>query len=158
MQSFFREEILLYSHSSGGEIPLYSHSSGGKSYYIAIFPGGGGGETGSITPELLILPQHLTLPLVLVKFVFFDLQFSVQCFVARCCPFSFGHCVVCPFVLFLLVIVLSVLLSFFFWSLCCLSFDLRILITPLVCSDSPVCKCTIEELHVQCILISLAKA
>ena len=38
------------------------------------------------------------------------------------CPFSFDYCVVCPFVLFLLAIVLSVLLSFFFWLLCCLSF------------------------------------
>ena len=31
---------------------------------------------------------------------------------------------------------LFVLLSFFFWPLCCLSFDLRILITPLVSSNS----------------------
>ena len=31
---------------------------------------------------------------------------------------------------------LYVLLSFFFWPLCCLSFDLRILITPLVSSNS----------------------
>jgi hypothetical protein len=30
------------------------------------------------------------------------------------CSFSFDHCVVCPFVLFLLTIVLFVLLSFFF--------------------------------------------
>jgi hypothetical protein len=37
-------------------------------------------------------------------------------------PFSFGHCVVCPFALFHLVIVLFVLLPFFIWSLCCLSF------------------------------------
>jgi hypothetical protein len=37
------------------------------------------------------------------------------------CPFSFGYCVVCPFALFHLVIVLSVLLPFFIWSLCCLS-------------------------------------
>jgi hypothetical protein len=29
-----------------------------------------------------------------------------------------------------------VVLSFVFWSLCCLSFDLRILITPLVFSNS----------------------
>jgi hypothetical protein len=36
------------------------------------------------------------------------------------CP-SFGHYVVCPSVL-LLVIMLFVFLSFFFWSLCCLSF------------------------------------
>jgi hypothetical protein len=47
-------------------------------------------------------------------------------------------CVFCRslFILFLLAIVLSVLLSFFFWPLCCLSFDLRILITPLVSSNS----------------------
>ena len=60
---------------------------------------------------------------------------------------SFGHCVVCPSIYgfwlplwYLLVIVLSVLLRFaasdypfgIFWSLCCLSFDLRLLITPLV--------------------------
>jgi hypothetical protein len=34
-----------------------------------------------------------------------------------------------------LAIVLLVLLSLFFWPLCCLSFDLRILITPLVSSN-----------------------
>jgi hypothetical protein len=91
-----------------------------------------------------------------------------QCFVHRClsCSFwslccmsfdlrllitplvSFGHCVVCPSSIYgfwlplwyLLVIVLSVLrfTAFdypfgMFWSLCCLSFDLRLLITPLVC-------------------------
>jgi hypothetical protein len=38
------------------------------------------------------------------------------------CPIAFGHCIVCPFVLFILVIVLSVLLSYLFWSLYCLSF------------------------------------
>jgi hypothetical protein len=64
------------------------------------------------------------------------------------CPFSFGHCVVCPLIYgfwlplwYLLAIVLSVLLWFMdsdypfgiFWPLCCLSFfDLQILITPLV--------------------------
>jgi hypothetical protein len=31
---------------------------------------------------------------------------------------------------------LFVILSFFFWQLCCLSFDLRILITPLISSSS----------------------
>ena len=53
-------------------------------------------------------------------------MFSLMCNVCRCClsfcPSSFGHCVVCPS-LCLLVIVLSVLL-FVFWSLCCLSFSL----------------------------------
>jgi hypothetical protein len=34
---------------------------------------------------------------------------------------------------------LFVLLSFFFWPLCCLSFDLWILITPLVSSNSSYC-------------------
>ena len=66
---------------------------------------------------------------------------------------SCGHCVVCPSSIYgfwltlwyLLTIVLSVLLRFtdsdypfgIFWPLCCLSFfDLRILITPLVSSNS----------------------
>ena len=50
----------------------------------------------------------------------------VSFFWPLCCLsfFSFGHCVVCPF--FLFAIVLSVL--FFFLPLCCLSFDLRLLI------------------------------
>jgi hypothetical protein len=38
------------------------------------------------------------------------------------CPFYFAHCVVSPFVLFILTIVLSLLLSFLFCPLCCLSF------------------------------------
>jgi hypothetical protein len=65
-----------------------------------------------------------------------------------------GHCVVCPLIYgfwlllwYLLVIVLSVLrftasdYSFgVFWSLCCLSFDLRLLITLLVsCGHCGVC-------------------
>jgi hypothetical protein len=37
--------------------------------------------------------------------------------------FSFGNCVVCSFLLFPLVIVLSVLFYFFFWPLCCLFFS-----------------------------------
>jgi hypothetical protein len=64
-------------------------------------------------------------------------------------PFTFGHCVVCPSLIYsfwlplwyLLTIVLYVLLWFtasdytfgIFWSLCCMSFfDLQLLITPLV--------------------------
>ena len=44
---------------------------------------------------------------------------------------------VCPFVLLLLAIVLSVLLYYFYWPLCCpFFFDIRILITPLVSSNS----------------------
>ena len=75
--------------------------------------------------------------------------------------FSYGHCVVCSsvfflwplcclfFCLFLMAIVLSVLLSFsyghcvvcssvfFLWPLCCPFFcDLRIMVTPLVSSNS----------------------
>jgi hypothetical protein len=34
---------------------------------------------------------------------------------------SFGHCVACPSVPFLFTIVLLVVLSLFFWPLCCLS-------------------------------------
>ena len=57
---------------------------------------------------------------------------SVLYFWPLCClSFTFGHCVVCSL---LLAIVLSVL---YFWPLCCLFFfDLRILITPLVSSNS----------------------
>ena len=80
------------------------------------------------------------------------------------CPFSFGYCVVWSsnygfwlplwhlqtFLVLMLVIVLSGLqitasdypfgifkpfLSFFFWLLCCLAFQLRLLITPLVSSN-----------------------
>ena len=47
-------------------------------------------EVPLVEQELLTLPEHLSPPTV----------------------FSFGHCVVCPFVLFLLAIVLSVLLRF----------------------------------------------
>ena len=38
-------------------------------------------------------------PWFLVGFVLLDLKFSLYCFVDRClsfCPFSFGHCDVCP--------------------------------------------------------------
>ena len=47
---------------------------------------------------------------------------------------SFGHCVVCPSVIWSLCCLSFFLwslccLSFFFWSLCCLSFDLRIFLT-----------------------------
>jgi hypothetical protein len=75
---------------------------------------------------------------------FFDLRLLITCLV------SFGHCIVCPSLIYdfwlpvwyLLVIVLSVLLWFtasdyylfgIFWSLYCLPFfDLRLLITCLV--------------------------
>ena len=51
------------------------------------------------TEELFTLSEHLTSPPVLVGFVLFDLQFYVYIL----------QIVVCPFVLFLLTIVLSVL-------------------------------------------------
>jgi hypothetical protein len=72
---------------------------------------------------------------------FFDLRIMIIPLV------SFGYCVVCPLIYglwfslwYLLAIVLSVLLWFtdydypfgIFWPLCCLSFDLRIMIIPLV--------------------------
>jgi hypothetical protein len=76
---------------------------------------------------------------------FFDLQIMITPLV------SFDHCVVCPSLIYrlwlhlwyLLIIVVSVLLWFIdfdytfgiFWSLCCLSFDLQIMITPLVSFD-----------------------
>ena len=68
-------------------------------------------------------------------------------FVDRClsvCTFSFGHCVVCSssiwytdldclFDIFKLFLPFC---PFFFWPLCCLFFDIRIMIAPLVSSNS----------------------
>ena len=48
--------------------------------------------------------------------------FSFLCSVLSVCYCCIGHCVVCPSVLFVLAIVLSVLLFFLYWLLCCLSF------------------------------------
>jgi hypothetical protein len=62
------------------------------------------------------------------------------------CPFSFGHCIVCPSIYcfwlllwYLVAIVLSILRFTasgyscgIFWSLYCLSFDLPLLVTPVV--------------------------
>ena len=51
-----------------------------------------------VKQELPTLPEHLSSPRFLVRFVLFDLLFYVWCFVDRClsfCPFSFGHCVAC---------------------------------------------------------------
>jgi preprotein translocase subunit SecY len=47
---------------------------------------------------------------VILSFFFWPL------FCLSFCPFSFGHCVFCHFVLFRLAIVLSVIFFFFFWS------------------------------------------
>ena len=55
-----------------------------------------------VEQELLTLPEHLSSPLVLVGFVLLSLQFYVYVL----------QIVVCPFVLFLLAIVLSVLLRY----------------------------------------------
>ena len=66
-----------------------------------------------VEQELLTLPEHLSSPLVLVGFVLLSLQFYVY------------------------VLQIVVLLYIFFWPLCCLFFfDIRILITRLVSSNS----------------------
>ena len=65
-----------------------------------------------VKQKLFALPEPPSLLPVLVGSVLLDLYFSVWRFVDRC-------------------------LSFFFWpSVCCLSFELWILITPLVSSNS----------------------
>ena len=76
-------------------------------------------------------PRTFVFKPVFMSFVWFDLQFSVQCFIDHClsfCPFPFGHCIVCLFVPSYLVIVLSVFLSLPIWSSYCLSFNLQLLI------------------------------
>jgi hypothetical protein len=77
-----------------------------------------------VEQKLLTLPEHLSSPRFLVGFVLLDLLFI---------------CMFCRS--------LFVLLYFFFWPLCCLFFfDIWILITPLVSSNSSCdtdisCKC-----------------
>ena len=65
-----------------------------------------------VEQEMPILPEHISSPRVLVWVRVTRSLVLCVCFVDRC-------------------------LSFFYWPLCCLSFfDLRILITPLVSSNS----------------------
>ena len=76
---------------------------------------GAGTAYPSAAPEFIYVFSGIRDTQSLVLFVWFvDRCFSF-------CPFSFGHCVVCSSV---------------FWPLCCLFFDIRILITPLVSSNS----------------------
>ena len=106
--------------------------------------------------DLLTHPEHpSSLPFAnrtrVVRSFAFCIVFCRSLFVLL--SFFFCHCVVCSSLIYgfwlllwyLLVIVLSVLLWFtasdysfgIFWSLCCLFFfDLRLLITPLVSSNS----------------------
>ena len=86
--------------------------------------------------ELLILSEHLSsLPPFNGVRVTRSLVLYV-CFIDRClsfCTFSFGHCVVCSSIY-------GFWLPFgIFWPLCCLFFDLRILITHFVSSNSSMC-------------------
>ena len=48
-----------------------------------------------VEQELFSLPEHLSTPPVFSGYVFLNLWGIVYCFVDLC-PFSFGHCVVCP--------------------------------------------------------------
>ena len=68
-----------------------------------------------VEQELLTLPENLSSSLVFSEVRVTRSLVLCVWFVDRCLffsPFSFGHCVVCPLVLFLLAIVLSVLLRF----------------------------------------------
>ena len=98
--------------------------------------------------ELFTFPEHLSLPSVFSEIRVTRFLALCVCFVDRC-----------PFVLFLLATVLSVFLSFghcvvcfsVFWPLCCLFFfDMRILITSLVSSNS---SCAIKALFCQSIIV-----
>jgi hypothetical protein len=112
-----------------------------------------------VCPSIYGFWLHLWYLVVIVlsvlRFTASDYTFGIFCSL-YCLPFdllllitplvSFGHCIVCPSIYgfwlhlwYLVVIVLSVLrftasdYTFgIFWSLYCLSFDLRLLITPLV--------------------------
>jgi hypothetical protein len=98
--------------------------------------------------ELPTLLEQMSSPLFSVRFVLFNLKFSVYCFCRSLSfwTFSFDYCIVWSLIYvfrlplwYLLVIVLSVLWYMssgyhfgIFWSLYCLFFDLRLLIIPLV--------------------------
>ena len=74
--------------------------------------------------KLLTLPEYLSLPPVFSGVCVTRSSVLCVCFVDCClsfCPFSVDHYVVCPFVLFLWTILLSVPLSFFCGPFCCLS-------------------------------------
>jgi hypothetical protein len=103
----------------------------------------------TIEQELSTFPENLSSPPVFSGVRVTRSIVLCVCFVDRClcfCPFSFGHCIVCPssmcgfwlplwylqtllYFMCMFCISLFVLLHFFFWPLCCLSFDLQILIT-----------------------------
>ena len=80
---------------------------------------------------------------VLLRYTDSDYPFGIFKLFLSFCTFSFGHCVVCSSSIYGFWLplwylqTLLVLLYFFFWPLCCLFFfDIRILITPLVSSNS----------------------
>ena len=109
-----------------------------------------------VEQELLTLPEHLSSPQIYSGVRVTRSLVLYVCFVDSClsfCTFSFDHCVVCSSSIYvfwlplwyLLAIVLFVLLPYtdydchfgIFWPLCCLFFfDIRILITPLVSSNT----------------------
>jgi hypothetical protein len=73
--------------------------------------------------------------------------FIWPCYCMSSCPFSFGHGIVCPFVLFHLAMVLCVLLSFFIWPWYCVSF------CPFSCGHGIVCPLVLFHLAmVLCVL------
>ena len=91
--------------------------------------------------ELLTLPEHISSPPVFRGVRVTRSLVVYVCVVDRCLSFStcsFGHCVVCSSSIYGFWLplwylqTLLVLLSFFFWPLCCLFFfDILILITSL---------------------------
>ena len=113
----------------------------------------------TVNQELTTLPEHLSSHLVFSGVGRVD-GYLVSC-VVFCRPlldlwsFSFDHYIVCPSLIYgfwlplwyLLLLFLDDCLSFVFWPLCCLSFDLRILIAPVVSSTS-----TSRWLFVLCLL------
>ena len=79
---------------------------------------------------------------VLFRFMASDYPFSIFKLFLSYCPFFCGHCMVCPFLIYGFWLplwylqTLLILSSVFVWQLCGMSFDLRLLITPLVSSNS----------------------
>ena len=91
-----------------------------------------------VEQDLPTLPGYLTSPQV---FSGIRVTRSIDlCVLCRCClsfcTFSFGHCVVCSHSIYGFWLPPFGIFKLFSWPLCCLFFGLRILIPPLVSSNS----------------------
>jgi hypothetical protein len=95
-----------------------------------------------MTENTMAKIKHATL---IEEFEDTDYPFGIFKFFYQCGMLYFGHCVVCPSLIYSFILPIWYFQTFIsmghalFWPLCCLSFfDLQLQITPLVSSNSAV--------------------